>query len=260
MDVDVMRTISSFLIVVAALYAALCLLVFLFQRSFIYFPTGLADPGEGSVRTLQAEGEIQKVSVRPREGSEALIYFGGNAEDVTRTLGPFSEAFPDAAIYMLHYRGYGGSSGRPAEQALHQDADALFRMVREEHARVTVVGRSLGSAVAVRLAAGEPVVRLVLVTPFDSIVNVAKSKFPFLPFGLLLRERFESWRHAPEIHVPTTIVVAGDDEVIPRESSDALFLAFPPGIAEMVIIPGTGHNTISASPDYMAAIRGGLQR
>src|SRR5260370_41081884 len=100
------------------------------------------------------------VSTRPKDGSHALIYFGGNAEDVSLNMPSLSAGFPDSAIYLLHYRGYGGSSGRPSEGALFADALTLFDQVHSKHPDVDVVGRSLGSGIAVYVASLRPVTRL----------------------------------------------------------------------------------------------------
>jgi pimeloyl-ACP methyl ester carboxylesterase len=243
---------------VLALYLGLCLMLFFTQRSLIYFPTERALVDPATDMTLSVADASLRLAVRIREGPNALIYFGGNAEDVSHSLGSFASAFPGHAIYMVHYRGYGGSSGKPSEDALHMDAQALYEKVSAEHSKIVVVGRSLGSGVAVRLAATRPVHRLVLVTPYDSIVNVAKRQFPFMPVSLLLLDRYESWRDAPRVQVPTLIVAAANDQVIPRESTAALFRAFLPGVARMKVIAGVGHNSISAAPGYLAAIQSGL--
>jgi pimeloyl-ACP methyl ester carboxylesterase len=113
-----------------------------------------------------------------------------------------SVAFPDRAIYLLHYRGYGGSSGTPSEKALFADALTLFDEVRTKHSSVDVVGRSLGSGVAVYVASLRPVARLVLVTPFDSLEGLAALRFPYVPVKWLLRDKFESWRFAPQVTAP----------------------------------------------------------
>ena len=107
--------------------------------------------------TLDVPGATLQVCVRQRSGPDALIYFGGNAEDVSFSLNEFAAAFPQHSIYMLYYRGYGGSTGSPSEAALHADAQALFDQVQKEHPNIVLVGRSLGSGVAVRLAANNPV-------------------------------------------------------------------------------------------------------
>jgi len=151
--------------------------------------------------------------------------------------------------------------GSGTRRSLDSARPRLRRPIRRasaEHSKIVVMGRSLGSGVAVRLAATRPVQRLVLVTPYDSIVNVAKRQFPFMPVGLLLLDRYESWRDAPSIQVPTLIVAAANDRVIPRESTAALFRAFAPGVARMKVIADVGHNSISAAPGYLAAIQSGL--
>jgi hypothetical protein len=210
----------------------------------LYFP----QPRRGSGATIRL-GQVV-VTVSEVAGAEAVIYFGGNAEDVSLSLDTFREAFPGRAFYLPHYRGYGGSGGSPSEQGLVADALALFDFVRARHARVVLVGRSLGSGLAVRVASQRAVSRLVLVTPYDSITGVAAWHFPWVPVRWLLRDRYESWRYAPLVNVPTWIIAAEHDEVIPRVSTELLRTRFRPGIATYTVIPGTGHNTISDTAAY----------
>jgi len=177
--------------------------------------------------------------VRQRSGPNALLYFGGNAEDVSYSLPSLSTAFPDHAVYLLHYRGYGGSSGKPSEAALFADALALFDRVSTDHQNIAVVGRSLGSGVAVHLASLRPVARLVLVTPYDSLQELAARQFPYLPVRWLLLDKFESWRYAEHITVPTLVIAAEHDEVIPRMSTEALYKRFRTGVASFKTVIGT---------------------
>ena len=116
----------SLLSVAIGVYAGLCLVFLVFQRSFIYRPTPVT-PAQARAFTLEVPGARVRISSRPHDGPGALVYFGGNAEDVAFTVPELAEAFPDRAIYGMHYRGYGGSSGRPAETALRSDARALPR-------------------------------------------------------------------------------------------------------------------------------------
>ena len=89
-----------------------------------------------------------------------------------------ADAFPDHALYLLHYPGYGGAPGKPSEAAIAADALALFDRVAPQHPRVVVIGRSLGSGVAVQVASARPVARLVLVTPYDSLEEIAAKHVP----------------------------------------------------------------------------------
>jgi len=195
------------------------------------------------------------VGVVSRPGDRALVYFGGNAEDVAGNVELFAEAFPDRSLFLVNYRGYGGSSGRPTEAGLVADALAVFDHVQQEHPAVAVMGRSLGSGIAVQLATSRPVDRLVLVTPYDSLVNVAREYFRWLPVGLLLRDRYDSVSRAHQVKTPVLMVIADEDEIIPRERSDALAAAFAPGQPRVVVVPAVGHNTLDLSPEYLGAVR-----
>jgi len=255
---ETLRITASLIAISLVLYGAACLALFAFQRSLIYFPQPSAFGTASTTVVLPVPGADLIVSVRQHAGPKALIYFGGNAEDVSASLSSFSSAFPDHAIYLLHYRGYGGSSGTASEQVLHADAQALFDKVHREHSDIAVIGRSLGTGVAVRLASQRPASRLVLVTPYNSIEEIAAQQFPFFPIRWLLTDKFESWRHAPKVRMPTLLVGAEFDEVIPRASTERLNAAFAKGVASLVIIPGVDHNTISNTMQYWDAIRAAL--
>ena len=244
---------------VAAIYVGICLAMFVFQRSLLYYPQPRAVTAPESTMVLHVPGSELIITIRPHPGAKAIIYFGGNGEDVSSNLESFSKAFPDHALFLLHYRGYGGSTGHPSEQAIHSDAVALFKHVFAKHTEVAVIGRSLGSGVAIRLAREAPASRLILVTPYDSIEAIAAAEYPYLPVKLLLLDRYESWKYAPGIAIPTTIIAAQNDEVIPRASTEKLFARFSPGVASMAVIDGVGHNDIGAKSEYVRAIQAALQ-
>lgn len=251
------RFLVSLLALLAALYLGGCVALFVFQRDLIYFPQPRSGPPAAMLELPAADADVL-VSVRPHAGPNALIYFGGNAEDASLNLPGFAQAFPEYALYLLHYRGYGGSSGSPSEEAIQRDALALFDRVQAEHSRVVLVGRSLGSGVAVRLASQRPAVRLVLVTPYNSLQEIAAGQFSYLPVKWLLQDKYESWKYAPRIRVPTLLIAAEQDELIPRSSSERLYSHFSKGVASLKVIPGTGHNTISQSPHYLELLRAAL--
>jgi pimeloyl-ACP methyl ester carboxylesterase len=259
MDLTAMlRLIINVIVAIIVVYVGLCVALFCFQRSLIYFPQKRAFGSSDTVATLHVPGAELRLSVRARRGTTALLYFGGNAEDVSASLPDLSGVFPDHAIYLLHYRGYGGSSGKPSEQVLCADALALFDKVHTEHPNVIVVGRSLGSGLAVRLASVRPVSRLVLITPYDSLQALAVQQFPYLPVRWMLLDKFESWRYAPQVSAPTEILVAERDEVIPMANSKQLYSRFVEGVASYNVIPGVSHNSISESPEYLRTLKGVL--
>ena len=240
-------------------YAAICLFFFVFQRSFIYMPTP-ATPAHVAAAVLEVPNARLRLSIRELEGPKALIYFGGNAEDVASTLPELAAVFPDRAIYALHYRGYSGSTGHPAETAMRNDARALFETVHGRHPDVTVVGRSLGSSLAIQLAANGSISRLVLIAPFDSILAIASRVAPFLPMRLLLRDPWQSWRFAPRVTCPTLILAASHDEIVPMSDTKKLLEAFRPGVATLRVIDGTNHTSVSGPEEFWEALAEGENR
>ncbi|HXI49447.1 MAG TPA: alpha/beta fold hydrolase [Steroidobacteraceae bacterium] len=250
------RTILTVFAVAALIYIALCVVLFLAQRAFIYYPQPKSATNNGTTLTLNIDEARVLVSTRPHLGPDAVIYFGGNAEDVSRSLQTLVDAFPERAVFALNYRGYGGSTGRPSESALIADALVLFDRVHTEHPHIVVIGRSLGSGVAVRLASERAVERLVLVTPYDSLLNLAAGQFRYFPIRWLLLDKFESWRYAAKVSAPTQLIAAQNDEVIPAASTEALYEHMPESLATLTVIRGVGHNDISESPEYIQALRG----
>jgi pimeloyl-ACP methyl ester carboxylesterase len=239
-------------------YGALCALLYLMQDRLLYLRTTEADqPAAGVVRLERGEATL-KIWELHREQRAAVIYFGGNAEEVSANLIGFAAAFPDRAVYLVNYRGYGGSTGSPSESALLADAEAIYDWVSAHHDRIAVMGRSLGSGVATALATRRPLERLILITPYDSIANVAADHFSWLPVRRLLRDRYDSLARIGMVRVPVLAMVAEHDEVVLRARSDALIAAIPPHIRHVVMIAGATHNDIGSFPAYLASLRGFL--
>lgn len=245
--------LTGLLVAAVLAYAALCAALFFFQRSLLYFP----QPAHVATPLVPVDGREGVVaSHRALPGAQAVIYFGGNGEDVSQNFAPLAQAFPQHALFLLHYRGYGRSVGKPTEADIAGDALALFDQVHRQHPQVTVIGRSLGSGVATRLASQRPAARLVLITPYDSIEDIAAARFRLFPVRLLLVDKYASWRYAAEVKAPTTVLMAEHDEVIPRRSTEQLMTRFAAGRAALHVVPGTGHNDISLAPGYRDLLAG----
>jgi pimeloyl-ACP methyl ester carboxylesterase len=243
----------ALLLLPAVVYAGLCLLMYLTQRSQIYFPVRESKVPGAAPLPFVVEGAHLKVWHVARPGRAALLYFGGNAEDVGASIGRFAERLPGHSLYFVNYRGYGGSTGEPSEGALVGDAIALYDHLRTRHPEIDVLGRSLGSGVAAQLAGAREVERLVLVTPFDSLVNVARAHFPWMPVSLLMRDRYDSANRVPAISSQTLVVIAEADEIVPRAASEALVQAFRER-PRVVVLAGAGHNGIDLDPGYLEEV------
>jgi pimeloyl-ACP methyl ester carboxylesterase len=245
-----LRQVVLTMLVPAAVYAGLCVLLFLTQRSQIYFPVPESVAPGATAERFAMDGAEIKVWTVERPGRAALLYFGGNAEDVGASIGRFAELLPRHSLFFVNYRGYGGSTGSPSERAIIEDAIAIYDRLRARYDEISVVGRSLGSGVAVRLASERDVKRIALVTPYDSLVNVASTHFRWLPVKALMRDRYDSASRAPGITAETLVVIAEADEIIPRARSDALVAALT-NDPRVIVLEEARHNEIDLDPRYL---------
>ncbi len=234
-------------------YIGFGLVLFIGQRSLMYFP--VADNGaESPMEMIDVGDATLKVWVVNPGQRDGLLYFGGNAEDVYFNAPHFEQHFPGHTVYLVNYRGYGGSSGAPSESALTADALRLHTVLGERHERFGAIGRSLGSAVAVFLAAQRDLDRLALVTPFDSAAAVAKGLYPIYPVNLLLRDRYDSLAHADRIAIPTLILIAEHDRVVRPHHAHRLASAFEQVEPMVQTLPRAGHNGLSLNAEYWQAL------
>jgi len=227
--------------------------LFLNQEELLYHPpTGTTH----NLETLVFENDGLKINVllSNSPSKDAIIYLGGNAEDVLRNVSYYQVAFPDKRIYFMRYRGYGYSEGHPSQKGLFSDAIKLFDLVKDKHETITVIGRSLGTGVATYLASERDVDKLVLVTPYDSIARVAKAKFPMYPVDIMLRDKYPSYKYAPTVKAKILVLIAAQDEVIPRESSVSLMKEFDQEDLSFGIIDGATHNSIASHDHYKKMI------
>jgi uncharacterized protein len=253
-----MLPMLHFLYFVLALYLLSAALGFVFQRAITFHPTPPAPSLIGETVSFPVPGATLSLIVVRRPGAAAAIYFGGNAESVAGSAPELAQAVPERSWVFVNYRGYGGSSGAPTERALVADALAVYDWLRATHADIAVVGRSLGSGVAVQLAAARPVTALVLVTPYDSLVSVGQQLLKWLPVSWFALDRFESTRYAPTLRCPTLVLIAQADKVIPPAHARRLVAAFTPGVVSAIEVPGAEHNDIQLWPGFYGALAAGV--
>lgn len=267
-----MALAKALLIAVAVGYLALAALLWLFQERLIFLPRAAAakaaaPPGwllESVTHRTHDGIEIAGVLVRPGSGRLPLvIYYGGNAEEVTAYGTQVQQAYGERAVLLVNYRGYGASRGRPAQRTLIADALELFDWAASrpdiDASRIALHGRSLGAAIAVAVAAARPAKCVVLTSPFASARELARELYPWLPVAWLLRHPFDSVALAPAIEVPVLILAGEADTIIPQRHSDRLAERWG-GPVERRSFAGFGHNDLDLHPGYVQAIRGFLDR
>lgn len=256
-------TLMALLKVVVAVVVGVPLLAFLLQERLIFMPQPLSDVVRADVRLKFPKGQnvfaqaadgtrVHAWHLPGPPGASLVLYFGGNAEDVSWMLGEADSA-PSVGWLLVDYRGYGASGGSPSEAALAADALLWYDKFSPQAKQIYALGRSLGSGVAVRLAAERRVDAVMLVTPFDSLVEVGKRHYPFLPVSQLLQHRFDSVSRAPKITTPLLCLVATRDSIIPPDHAKLLYDAWA-GPKRWVALEEAGHNTVDAHPDYWRSI------
>ena len=254
MGADMGKLVLSILIGAAVFYIVCCAALYAMQGRLLYFPTLEVNRSDAEKLRLKNDGVAINVWKLSSNKSRAVIYFGGNAEDVSNNLAPFRSALPDYDIYLVNYRGYGGSEGTPSEAALYSDALMIYDHLKGDYESVSIIGRSLGSGVATYIASRRDIERLALISPYDSIENVAQKLYPIFPASLLLRDKYDSASRAHLIAAPTLMLIAEHDEVIARSRSEALAEKIDPALLHKAVIPGTSHNTVSAPRRFWEAL------
>jgi pimeloyl-ACP methyl ester carboxylesterase len=249
-------------------------LLYLFQDKLIFIQTRLDEDDLQGVRSKYPDAEVLMttpdnvklhgwyVDKGNLKKAPLIIYFGGNAEEVSGLLYD-TERFDGWSVLFMNYRGYGLSEGRPSEDYLFKDAlflyDEFSKREDIDNEKIVAMGRSLGTGVAVYLASQRPLKGLILVSPYDSIKNVAKEVYPFVPVSLLLKHHFDSITLAPSIKIPVLALIASEDRVISPSRSKKLLAGWGGPIYEEVV-PGADHNTITMGHRYWESITEFLHR
>jgi fermentation-respiration switch protein FrsA (DUF1100 family) len=255
------------IIIVIALWAI--------QRTLIYFPYGSPGlPAAAGLRQAEAItfttedgltlGGWFVPAASPAGGTTVIVFNGNGGNRAGRAPLAAQLARHGIASLLFDYRGYGGNPGSPSEPGLAADARAALRYLAARgdvnQDRIAYFGESLGSGVAVGLAAERPPFALILRSPFTSLVDVGRVHYPFLPVSLLLRDRYASLERITRLTRPLLVIATDRDEVVPTAQSERLFEAAR-SPKRIVIIDGTGHNDeeLLAGPRVTAAIVGFLR-
>jgi fermentation-respiration switch protein FrsA (DUF1100 family) len=268
-----MVVLKWLLIVVSVAYGCGLAVLFLVQRSFLFpVPTvvrtapreaGFPEAEEHVLATADGE-KVIVWHVPARPGHPVILYFHGNGDFLAGFFGRFRDLIAEGTgVVALSYRGYAGSSGQPSEHGLLQDADAAYAFTAARYGadKIIVWGFSLGTGVAVALAAEQRIGKLILEAPYTSTVDVAASIFWYMPVRLLMRDRFRSDQRIARVKAPLLIMQGARDPAIPIMLGERLFtLAHEP--KQFVRFPEGGHNdldnygAIETARQFIGAVTG----
>jgi pimeloyl-ACP methyl ester carboxylesterase len=240
------------------LYALLCLLIFLFQRHLLYFPDRSSE--SDAIRRAQAHrldpwrderGRLMgwRMHREAPAPMRVLVFHGnaGNALDRAYYLGLFEGQHVE--VVLFEYPGYGAREGEPTESGFVAEGKKAFERLRRE-GPVMLLGESLGSGVAVQIAAAFPeaVHGLLLVTPYARMTEVAAKHYPWLPVAWLMKDRWDSMAVIRSFSGPVAVVVAEADEVVGADQGQQLAQACK-GPARVWVLPKATHNGLDLQPN-----------
>ncbi|WP_165837494.1 alpha/beta hydrolase [Zavarzinia aquatilis] len=251
----------------AALYVAVCGLMFIFQRSLQYFPdpAPMAPPGAGfsalALATPDGERLVAWWAPPADPARPVFLYLHGNGGNLAYRL-PRLRGLASAGdgVMGLSWRGYGGSTGVPSEAGFMTDARAAYAALVKAApgARVIIVGESIGTGIATMLAADVRPAGVILDSAFTSAVDIAAQTYPWLPVRRLMLDRFRADLAAPMVTSPVLQLHCRSDPVIPLALAERLTRHFPDG-STMKIVEQSCHVVptgffLSAAFDYVSAL------
>jgi fermentation-respiration switch protein FrsA (DUF1100 family) len=268
-----MTVLKWLVILVAVGYLGGLAALFFTQRSFIFpIPTtdrtapeaaGFPEAEEHILTTADSE-KVIVWHVPARPGHPVVLYFHGNGDFLAGFFGRFRQIIADGTgVVALSYRGYAGSSGQPSEWGLLQDAAAAYAFTTARYSAEKIVawGFSLGTGVAVTLAAEQPVGKLILEAPYTSLADVAASLFPIFPVRLVMKDQFRSDERIARVTAPLLIMHGAHDATIPIIFGERLFArAHEP--KQFVRFPEGDHNNlddygaVKTARDFIGASKG----
>lgn len=256
---------KTFVFILIAGYAALCAFMYFAQRGLMYFPDRMrTEPADAGLpeakeeKLITADGETIIVwHIPPRDETKpVVVYFHGNGGALNLRARRFSAlASQGVGVVGVSYRGYGGSTGSPTEDGLIADGITAYEFAAKLYspARVALWGESLGTGVAVAIAAESPVAKLVLETPFTSAVEVGASVYSFLPVRWLMKDQFRSDLRIKNVKAPVLIMHGDRDSVIPIRFGERLY-EMVAGEKKFARFPGGEHYDLDRHGGLKAAI------
>ncbi len=260
-----MAIIGKYLFWIAVIYIALVVALYMNQRNMMYFP----NRHKPDIRDAGVKG-MEEIAVTTEDGlnitgwykapddvdKPVIIWFHGNAQHhAYRVVAVVEWMKQGYGVLLAGYRGYAGNPGKPAEQGLYADARAYVQAVKDAGHDIVLYGESLGSGVAVETAVGDPDVKaLIIEAPYTSTVNVAREKYPFVPVGLLMKDRYESINKIANFDRPLLIMHGENDTLIPPGHGKAMHEAAKSEQKTLKIFPGAGHSNLHLSGSVPAVL------
>ncbi len=260
-----MRRLKKFFFIVLFGYTLLFTMFYFLQEKLIFLPTKLpadyvyefSSPFEEVFLNAADGAVLNAIHFKQPNPKGAILYFHGNAGDLSRW-GDITSFFVQKQydIIVMDYRGYGKSTGKLSEEALFSDAQLFYEYAKQHYKEdeLIVYGRSLGTGIASKTASLNNPSKLILETPYYSLIEVGQARFPFLPVKWFLRYKMKSYQYLKDIGCPIVIFHGTEDSVVPYDSGWKLFESIPSKNKKFYTINGGEHNNLVEYPVYQNGI------
>lgn len=246
------------------LYCCALLYLYFFQTSLVFNAKAILSKEDFSLSDVKhislhvkgalLDGVYKKSSLK---NAPLIFYLGGNADDATRIV-LHMKKLEGFDIVAFNYRGYCKSSGVPSQEALYADSLKIYDTFAKEH-KIVVMGRSLGTGIATYLASKREVKGVILITPYDSILSIARKQYPYFPISLLLKHSFESAKNLLHVKAPIGLIEVVNDTVVTKYHFDKL-RAKVKNLILHVRLENTTHGDVLNHPDFEKSIEKMLGR
>lgn len=237
------------------LYVMVNVSLYVFQDKILFQPTVLQQDYkfefnhnfEEVFLKTDDEASINAIHFKVVNPKGVILYFHGNQGDLQRW-GNIAEYFADKDydVFVIDYRTYGKSIGELREEALYSDAQFAYDYIKAKYSEqeITVYGRSLGTTFATYVASINNPKQLILETPYFSIVDVAKNRFPLIPVTQFMNYEFPTYKFIKDVDCNTTIIHGTSDKVVPVSSGNKLYETSNKTTTQFVSVDGASHNNL----------------
>tara|TARA_Y100001970_G_C14156423_1_gene815847 strand:- start:459 stop:1277 length:819 start_codon:yes stop_codon:yes gene_type:complete len=227
MKINIKMTLTNIFLFIFAIYALICIFLFFYQRNLLYHPE------ENNYFGDNLEVNIEKVSIQTKDNIDLLgwfhkknlksyktiVYFHGNAgklENRIHKLNHFKDM--DVNFLIIAWRGFSGNKGNPSEEGLYKDGSSALNWLKEKGLNeedIIIYGESLGTGIATQLSQNKNFAGLILETPFTSMIEAAKNFYPYIPVGLILKDKYENNKKMKNINIPVLVMHGEADQIVP---------------------------------------------
>ena len=259
------KRLKKFILVLLGIYVMIGSALYFFQEKILFLPTTLEQDYQYSFNysfeelflKTDKDAVINAIHFKTENPKGVILYFHGNAGDLSRW-GTITEYFAERNydVLVIDYRTYGKSKGKLSESAMYKDAQYCYDYLMKHYPenKITLYGRSLGTGIASYLASKNQPKQLILETPYYSILDVAKHRFPMFPVKQLLKYRFPTYQYLPEIKCSITIIHGTEDSVVPYSSGKKLS-ELPIKNLDFITVEGAEHNNLIEFDMYHKVIK-----